>query len=176
MPGPFVLAVDEASLAIGEPVSLLKAHAAPGQCHLAVSVQLVDLDGRWLLQRRAPGKPLFGGLWANTCCTHPRPAESNLGAATRRLGEELGIVGISLMPAGAFVYRAADEQSGLVEHEWDHVFVGHADLWSMAPDPLEVAEVALVDPDEIDGLIAAGSTAPWFPTVAAHAGRATGAQ
>jgi isopentenyl-diphosphate delta-isomerase len=96
-------------------------------------------------------------------------------AATRRLVEELGIVGASLTPVGTFVYRAVDERSGLVEHEWDHVFVGNADLSSIAPDPLQVEEVALVDPDDIDDLIAGGSTAPWFQTVATFTRQATGA-
>jgi isopentenyldiphosphate isomerase len=38
------------------PVARSVAHEAPGVLHLAVSVQVVDVSGRWLLQRRAPTK------------------------------------------------------------------------------------------------------------------------
>src|SRR5262245_12192070 len=44
-----------------------------------------------LLQQRAFKKYHSGGLWTNTCCSHPRPDESVVQAAERRLKEELGI-------------------------------------------------------------------------------------
>ena len=36
------------------------------------------------------GKYHNGGLWTNTCCSHPLPGEDVLAAANRRLLEEMG--------------------------------------------------------------------------------------
>ena len=44
-----------------------------GLLHRAFSIFLVDARGRVLLQRRNPAKYHSGGLWANSCCGHPRP-------------------------------------------------------------------------------------------------------
>lgn len=42
-----------------------------------------------MLQRRALEKYHCPGLWTNTCCSHPKPDETSLAAATRRLQEEM---------------------------------------------------------------------------------------
>lgn len=107
-----------------------------GLLHRAVSVLLFNSRGELLLQRRAAGKYHSGGLWANSCCTHPAPGEGNRQAAERRLREELGIAA-PLRPAGSLYYRAQLD-GGLVEHELDHLFVGRSDA-PPAPDPAEVA-------------------------------------
>jgi isopentenyl-diphosphate Delta-isomerase len=88
-----------------------------------------------LLQRRADAKYHSAGRWANTCCSHPRPGESPADAAQRRLREEMGL-DCALTPVGNFTYRA-DVGGGLVEHELDHVFVGHT-AREPVPDPAEV--------------------------------------
>lgn len=100
------------------------AHLDGGKLHRAFSVFVFDGQGRVLLQKRASGKYHFGGLWTNTCCSHPRPGEAPVDGARRRLYEEMGI-NIPLEPQGWFVYKAHDEASGLIEHELDHVFIGH---------------------------------------------------
>ena len=48
-----------------------------------------------------------------------------------------------LSVGGSFIYRAADEESGLVEHELDHVLVGVSDDHPR-PAPSEVSEVRFV--------------------------------
>ena len=118
-----------------------------GRLHRAVSVMLFDGAGRMLLQRRAHGKYHSGGLWSNTACGHPRPGESVLDAARRRLRVELGVDAGELAVAGRFVYRAELEH-GLVEHEIDHVVVGR---WSgdPRPDASEVSEWAWVSPEDL---------------------------
>ncbi|HVF38940.1 MAG TPA: isopentenyl-diphosphate Delta-isomerase [Gemmatimonadaceae bacterium] len=93
-----------------------------GALHRAFSVILFDDHGRVLLQRRAASKYHSPALWSNTCCGHPRPGESTIGAAARRLHEEMGVTS-KLIPLFSFIYRA-DLRGGLVEHELDHVFVG----------------------------------------------------
>lgn len=100
------------------------AHLDGGRLHRAFSVFVFDESGRLMLQKRASGKYHFGGLWTNTCCSHPRPGEAPIDGARRRLREEMGI-DVSLTAQGRFVYKAHDEASGLTEHELDHVFVGH---------------------------------------------------
>jgi isopentenyl-diphosphate Delta-isomerase len=112
----------------------LRAHE-DGSLHRAVSVFLFDPSGALLLQRRALAKYHSGGLWSNAACGHPRPDESTLGAARRRLREEMGL-DCALRPAFRFTYRA-ELGGGLSEHEVDHVFVGRCDA-EPEPDPAEV--------------------------------------
>src|SRR4051812_14671654 len=125
--------VDENDVEIGRGAKML-VHRT-GTLHRAVSVFLFDRGGRLMLQRRAAGKYHSAGLWSNTCCGHPRPGESPIDAARRRLREEMGI-DAELTLSFAFIYRA-ELGNGLVEHELDHVFVGRYDS-DPAPDRHEV--------------------------------------
>lgn len=115
-----VVLVDDDDRSIGT-AEKLRAHRT-GQLHRAFSVFVFDPQGQLLLQRRAAGKYHSAGLWTNTCCGHPRPAELTRAAATRRLREEMGFH-CPLEHVHRFRYhaRVAD---GLWEHELDHVFVG----------------------------------------------------
>jgi isopentenyl-diphosphate delta-isomerase len=67
----------------------LAAHLIP-QRHRAFSVLIFNEQGETLIQRRAVEKYHSPGLWANSCCGHPRPSEDTEVAAKRRLQEELG--------------------------------------------------------------------------------------
>jgi isopentenyl-diphosphate delta-isomerase len=135
----FVELVTPDGLAIGSS-TVDSAHDAPGRLHRAFSVLLFDPRGRTLLQQRAAVKTRFPSRWANTCCGHPRPGEPVIGAAARRLTEELGVRGVQLDEAGVYAYEAGDPVTGRVEHEYDHVLVGRvaSDLL-LDPDPGEVA-------------------------------------
>jgi isopentenyl-diphosphate delta-isomerase len=117
-----VVLVDEQDHELGT-LSKLEAHET-GQRHRAVSVFIFDGGNRVLLQRRADGKYHSAGQWSNTCCGHPRPGESPVDAARRRLAEEMGL-DCPLEHVVTFTYRA-DVGGGLTEHEIDHVFSGHA--------------------------------------------------
>jgi len=75
-----------------------------------------------MLQKRAKTKYHSAGLWSNTCCSHPRPGESALNAAHRRLKEEMGF-DCPLDEIFGFVYKVKFE-NGLWEHEYDHVIIG----------------------------------------------------
>lgn len=75
-----------------------------------------------LLQQRQLNKYHSGGLWANACCSHPRPNESTEHAALRRLHEEMGLC-IPLYYVGHFIYNKK-VGADMTEHELDHVFVG----------------------------------------------------
>ncbi len=157
--------VDEAGLAVGT-AAKLGAHQPPGRLHRAVSVFLLDEGDRLLLQRRAAAKYHSGGLWSNTCCSHPRPGEDPAAAAARRVREELGVPAEALAPVGTVTYRVTDPVSGLVEHEFNHVFVGRV-LDQPSPDPAEIAECTFVALRELDRLRAGGfgGFTAWFPVV-----------
>ena len=109
-----------------------------GRLHRAFSIFLFNHEGRLLLQRRAQDKYHSGGLWTNSCCSHPRPGESIRVAASRRLREELGIT-CALSPGFSFVYKAP-VGNGLIEHEFDHVLFGEYS-GPVHPDPAEVSDV-----------------------------------
>jgi isopentenyl-diphosphate delta-isomerase len=107
--------------------------------HRAFSVFVFDTDGRLLLQQRNADKYHSGGLWSNTCCSHPRPGESLMDATQRRLVEEMGF-SCPVDRAFGFTYRA-DVGQNLMEHEYDHVFVGRTDAPSeVVPNPTEVSD------------------------------------
>ncbi len=91
-----------------------------GLLHRAFSVFLYDGD-RLLIQKRAAGKYHSAGLWANTCCSHPRVGESLDEAVKRRLAEETGIQ-CEVIHLTSFVYR--EDYGELSEYEFDHVFIG----------------------------------------------------
>jgi isopentenyl-diphosphate delta-isomerase len=128
-----VILVDERDNEIGT-AEKLRAHRE-ARLHRAFSVFLFNSAGQVLLQRRAGAKYHSGGLWTNTCCSHPRPGEPTADAAQRRLREEMGLR-CELEPTFTFIYRV-ELDDGLWEHELDHVFVGRTDQ-EPVPDPGEV--------------------------------------
>ena len=162
-----VITVDAADRETGD-APKLAAHIA-GDLHRAVSVLLTDGEGRVLMQRRSLEKYHSPGLWTNTCCGHPRPGETTLAAAGRRLVEEMGIRA-TIDHVAAFTYRAELEH-GLIEHEVDHLFVGR---WNGKPNPnpVEVAEWKWMSISALRQDIAAnpGAYTVWLPFVLDRAG------
>lgn len=152
-----VILIDAADHEIGT-APKLDAHRR-GQLHRALSVILRDAHGRVLLQRRHVGKYHSGGLWTNTCCSHPRPGEPVEAAARRRLAEEMGI-GCALTPLMTVAYRA-EVGNGLVENELVHVFAGRFD-GPVRPQPQEADGYAWVDAEELAADLAAR---PWAYSV-----------
>ena len=134
-----------------------------GLLHRAFSVFLFHGD-RLLIQQRAAGKYHCGGLWANTCCSHPHAGQLLQDAVQQRLMEECGITGVSLREAGCFVYRAVFP-NGLTEYEMDHVFVGEYE-GAFSPDPGEIAELRYGPLAELkkDMITNPEKYAPWFFT------------
>jgi isopentenyl-diphosphate delta-isomerase len=110
-----------------------------GLLHRAFSIFLVDHAGRLLLQRRSRAKYHSGGLWANSCCGHPRPGEQTREAARRRLGEELGAT--ASLRFGFRARYCTALPNGLTENEIVYVYFGAApDV--LAPNPDEVSGIA----------------------------------
>ncbi|PKW11263.1 isopentenyl-diphosphate delta-isomerase [Streptomyces sp. 1222.5] len=155
--------VDEKGVTTGT-AEKLAAHQPPGQLHRAFSVFLFDEHGRLLLQQRALGKYHSPGVWSNTCCGHPYPGESPFAAAARRTYEELGISPSLLAEAGTVRYNHPDPASGLVEQEFNHLFVGLVQS-PLAADEEEVASTAFVTAAELAERHARDPFSAWFMTV-----------
>ena len=120
MSGEKVVLVDKNDNQIGL-MSKMEAHQK-GTLHRAFSIFLFNSENQILLQKRSSNKYHSGGLWTNTCCSHPRDEESVIDAGNRRLFEEMGIK-TELKEAFNFTYKA-ELENGLIEHEYDHVLIG----------------------------------------------------
>jgi isopentenyl-diphosphate delta-isomerase len=130
-----VILVDNFDNQIGT-MEKMEAHRK-GLLHRAFSIFIFNSKGEILLQKRNSGKYHSGGLWSNTCCSHPRPEESLVDAAKRRLQEEMGMK-TKLISAFSFQYKSHLDHN-LTEHELDHVFIGYSN------------ELPIVNAEEVDG-------------------------
>ena len=118
-----VVLVDEKDNPLGT-MEKMEAHEK-GVLHRAFSVFIFNNNGEMLLQQRAFSKYHSGGLWTNTCCSHPREGEKTIEAAHRRLQEEMGF-DCKIEKVFDFIYKKKLDK-GLIEHELDHVFIGEFD-------------------------------------------------
>lgn len=114
-----VILVNQKDRKVGEEEKM-NAHRE-GKLHRAFSVLVFNSKGEIILQKRALSKYHCGGLWTNTCCSHPFPGEKTKSAARRRLQEEMGF-DTPLSKVFSFVYKSI--VGDLVEYEFDHVFIG----------------------------------------------------
>jgi isopentenyl-diphosphate delta-isomerase len=141
-----IVLVNEKDHEIGQKEKM-QAHI-DGDLHRALSIQLYNSKGELLIHKRASSKYHCGGLWTNTCCSHPFPGELTIDAAKRRLYEELGYKQINLVEKFVFQYKASFE-NGLTENEIDHVFTGSADINPPEIDPEEIEDYKWISPDEL---------------------------
>jgi isopentenyl-diphosphate delta-isomerase len=117
-----VILVDKEGKEIGKGEKL-KVHQE-GKLHRAFSIFIFNKKGELLLQKRAKSKYHSPCLWSNTCCSHPRPGFDIKEEAKKRLKEEMGIE-TDLKEIFSFTYKA--KVGGLIEHEFDYVFIGKFD-------------------------------------------------
>ena len=97
-----------------------------GLQHYAFSVFLFDADERLLLQQRAFTKYHSGGLWSNTCCSHPMSIDDLAiikEQAIARVKEEMGVE-CKLFYDSSFEYKSSC--GDLIENEVDYIFYGYA--------------------------------------------------
>lgn len=139
-----LILVDERNRAVG---TAPKQHVhRTGLLHRAFSIFLIDSQGRLLLQQRHPRKYHSGGLWANSCCGHPKDRERTMQAAHRRLGEELGLD--ATLRFGFFSRYQTALDNGMHENEFVYVFFGEiAD--PVRPNADEIINVDFLTPREI---------------------------
>ncbi len=124
----------------------IRAHKDGGKLHRAFSVFIFNSKGQLMIQHRASSKYHFGGLWTNTCCSHPRPGESAIEAGHRKLRQEMGF-DTDLKEAFTFIYKA-EFNNGLTEHELDHVLIGKYES-EPAPNPEEAEGWKWVELEEL---------------------------
>lgn len=122
-----------------------------GLLHRAISVLIFNSKGEWLLQQRANDKYHSGGLWTNTCCSHPYPNESTQTSAERRLMEEMGMEAqLSYLFDFKYCVKLDNE---LIENELDHVFIGESDVLPNL-NPEEASDYKFASKSDIEkGLI-----------------------
>jgi len=145
MSEPLVVQVDEFDNELNY-IPKMAAHRQ-GILHRAISVLIFDSNENWLLQKRAYNKYHSGGLWSNTCCSHPYPNEELVAAAERRLQEEMGIL-CNLEKRFSFQYKVIFD-NGLIEHELDHVFIGFSDDIPI-PNSSEVSDWRLISTKDLE--------------------------
>lgn len=115
-----------------------------GLLHRAFSVFVFNSKGELMLQKRAKSKYHSGGLWTNTCCSHPRPNEKVIEAAKRRMQEEMGFI-CEVEQKFSFIYKAKLDNE-LTEHEYDYVFFGsYNEAPKLNPDEAESYRFMSVD-------------------------------
>lgn len=156
VPTDFVVLLDEDGSEIGvAPKSSV--HGSDTALHLAFSCHVYNSIGQTLVTRRALDKRSWPGVWSNSFCGHPRPAEPVVAAVHRHAEHELGLtlrdVQLSLP---LFRYRAVDA-GGIVENEVCPVYTAIVDDEPRL-NPHEAVDARWVDPADL--AIALRAT-PW---------------
>ena len=156
-----LILVDEADCEVGH-MSKAQCHDGRGTLHRAFSLLIFNQAGELLLQQRAASKRLWPLYWSNSCCSHPRRAESMEAATRRRLQEELGLR-CPLHFLYKFQYQAQFDAAG-AEHELCSVFIGRCPD-SIRADRREILAWRWLAPEALQAELA-GSGArqftPWF--------------
>ncbi len=159
--GDSLILVDAADRDLGR-LSKAQCHEGRGILHRAFSLLIFNDRGELLIQQRSASKRLWPLYWSNSCCSHPRGAETMEAAIHRRLYEELGLR-CPLHFLFKFQYQAQFDPTG-AENELCSVFVGRcAD--SVKIDDAEILAWRWVDPEALQGELAGrggGNFTPWF--------------
>ncbi|MFC8683276.1 isopentenyl-diphosphate Delta-isomerase [Microbacterium ureisolvens] len=157
-----VVLLDDDGRAIGTaPKSSV--HGPDTALHLAFSCHVLNSEGQVLITRRALSKRTWPGVWTNSFCGHPRPAEPVMTAVRRHADFELGLTLQDVRVAlPLFRYRATDA-NGIVEHEVCPVYLAYTDDEPVM-NPLEVVDSRWVEPEALATSLEATPWAfsPWL--------------
>lgn len=156
-----LILVDDADREIGS-MNKAACHDGRGMLHRAFSLLIFNDAGELLIQRRAPSKRLWPMYWSNSCCSHPRWAETMEAATRRRLYEELGLR-CPLHFLFKFQYEAQFDAAG-AERELCSVFIGRS---SESPqiNHEEIHSWRWIAPKALQAELSgseAGHFTPWF--------------
>lgn len=157
-----VILVNEQDEPIGS-MPKLEAHEK-GLLHRAFSVLVYNSKNEMLIHQRAMGKYHSEGLWTNACCSHPKPGETVVEAAHRRLEEEMNF-DCDLKCEFDFIYKTPLENE-LFEHEFDHVLSGTFE-GKFTPNPSEVMDYRWISLSDLKAEIASKpeSFTFWFKMI-----------
>src|ERR1700729_3577883 len=147
-----LILVDEADRSLGV-LSKAQCHEGRGVLHRAFSLLIFNARGELLIQQRSASKRLWPLYWSNSCCSHPRVAESMEAAIQRRLYEELGLR-CPLHFLFKFQYQAQFDETG-AENELCSVFIGRS-TDSVKIDPSEILAWRWVAPEALQAELAGG--------------------
>ncbi|HEY6451027.1 MAG TPA: isopentenyl-diphosphate Delta-isomerase [Steroidobacteraceae bacterium] len=156
-----LILVDEADREVGH-MSKAQCHQGHGVLHRAFSLLIFNAGGELLLQQRSHSKRLWPQYWSNSCCSHPRRAETMDSAIHRRLQEELGLH-CPLHFLYKFQYQAQFDAAG-AEHEVCSVFIGRC-TEPVRVNRTEVQAWRWISPEALQAeLVADGAErfTPWF--------------
>jgi isopentenyl-diphosphate Delta-isomerase len=155
-----LILVDESDREVGH-LDKARCHQGRGVLHRAFSLLIFNPAGELLLQQRSAAKRLWPLYWSNSCCSHPRRAETMETAIHRRLYEELGLR-CPLQFLFKFQYQAQFDAAG-AEQELCSVFVGHS-AGPVRVDPSEILAWRWVSPARLEAELAEGIErfTPWF--------------
>ena len=155
-----LILVDEADREVGF-LSKERCHEGRGVLHRAFSLLIFNDRGELLLQRRSAAKRLWPHYWSNSCCSHPRQAETMEAAVHRRLYQELGLA-CPLQFLFKFQYQAQFDNVG-AEHELCSVFIGRSG-GEVRIDRDEISDWRWVSPDTLEREMRASTAGftPWF--------------
>jgi isopentenyl-diphosphate Delta-isomerase len=157
---PLIL-VDETDREIGH-LGKAQCHVGSGVLHRAFSLLIFNRNGELLIQQRSAAKRLWPLYWSNSCCSHPRRAESMESAAQRRLGEELGL-SCPLHFLFKFQYHAQFDDAG-AEHELCSVYIGRCNA-PLRVNRSEISAWRWITPAALQAEMAGPEAArftPWF--------------
>jgi isopentenyl-diphosphate delta-isomerase len=156
-----LILVDEADREVGR-LDKARCHEGRGVLHRAFSLLIFNDSGELLLQQRAAGKRLWPLFWSNSCCSHPRHAETMDQAIHRRLYEELGLR-CPLQFLFKFQYQAQFDAAG-AERELCSVFVGRTSD-PVRIDASEILAWRWISPEALQAELAGAGAerfTPWF--------------
>jgi isopentenyl-diphosphate delta-isomerase len=156
-----LILVDEADREVGH-LDKARCHEGRGVLHRAFSLLIFNDTGELLLQQRSAGKRLWPLFWSNSCCSHPRRAETMDQAIHRRLYEELGLR-CPLQFLFKFQYQAQFDAAG-AEQELCSVFVGRTSD-PVRIDASEILAWRWISPEALQAELAGAGAerfTPWF--------------
>jgi isopentenyl-diphosphate delta-isomerase len=156
-----IILVDERDNIVGHEEKM-KAHENGGKLHRAFSIFIFNNKGEMLIQQRSLKKYHFGGLWTNTCCSHPNEDETLKDATYRKLNQEFGF-NTNIKEKFSFIYKETDENYQLTEHEFDHVLTGEFN-GNPQPNPEEIDDFKWISVANLKQDIAQNPEkyTPWF--------------
>ena len=128
-------------------------HGNPALIHAVARVQVLDRQGRILLQLRSAAKDIQPGKWDTAVGGHLLPGEEAEAAARREMREELGVAPDQLEFLHRFLWRTP------VESEWVTTYCAVHE-GPFRPEPGEIAELRFWTRAEIQAALGTGKLTP----------------